>query len=46
MRNDMLCVIKYNNIFAAYAQTIYVLCLLSACIPLSGINKPMNLQPL
>jgi hypothetical protein len=29
MRNDLFCIIKYNNIFAVHAWTIYVLCLCS-----------------
>jgi hypothetical protein len=36
-------VTKYNNIFAVHAWTMYVLCLCSANMVRSDINKPMDL---
>jgi len=44
MRTDFFCILKYSNIFALDARTIYVLRLLFACMPPSGINKFTKLQ--
>ena len=43
MRYDLFCVIKYSNIFAVHAWTIYVFCLCSPSMVRSDINKPMDL---
>jgi hypothetical protein len=40
MRYDLVCVIKYNNIFAVHAWTIYVLCL---CSPSMFVATSINL---
>jgi hypothetical protein len=39
MRKNLLSVIKYNNISAVHAWTMYVCLLCSPCMVLSGINK-------
>lgn len=44
MRYDLVCVIKYNNIFTVHAWTIYVICLCSLSMVLITINKSMDLD--
>ena len=43
MKYDLFFVIKYNNIFAVDAWTIYVVCLCSPSMVRSDINKLMDL---